>query len=250
MSKPVAVLIHGFLGHTSDWDAVAARLDLSFDVRRVFLPGHDRSVRDKMDGWGFDDAVAATASRIGACDLLVGYSMGGRIALDAVLSGRVRPRAVVIVSSSIGIADAAEREARRADDRARADAIVRDGLPAFLRAWYRMPLFSSLDARPELREKLVALRSAGDAESLAEAMRAMTVGGQPHYGDALARCELPILFLAGDRDPVYARAMADAARLSRRGSHRIVHGSGHMPHIEAAHETADAIVEFWNTEAR
>jgi len=250
MRKPVAVLLHGFLGHPSDWDDVSSRLVGDVSVRCPFLPGHDPAKPREVRGLGFADCVRVAGERIGACDLLVGYSMGGRMALAAMLDGRVQPRAAVIISASIGLESDAARVDRRVADLRLAEDLERDGLPVFLESWYRLPLFSSLDARPDLREALMAKRSAGDAASLADALRAMSVAGQPDFAPALRSCGTPVLFIAGDADPKYAAEAARAARLSRPGLHRIVRDSGHMPHIEQPAAVAAAIREFLATEAR
>src|SRR4051812_15967327 len=95
-------LLHGFAGDPASWDEIAIAGD------RVALPGHLGGGPLAPTWAGNLDAIAA---RLGRCDVVVGYSLGARVALGLVVAGHV-PRAVLI-SANPGIADA-ERAARRA----------------------------------------------------------------------------------------------------------------------------------------
>ena len=74
---------------------------------------------------------------------VVGYSMGGRVALHLALGAPERVAALVLESASPGIADAAQRAARVKSDEALADDIERLGIEAFVDRWEAQPLFAS-----------------------------------------------------------------------------------------------------------
>src|SRR6185295_14255008 len=100
------VLLHGFAGDPASWD------DVAIDADRIALPGH-LGGGPLAPMWAAN--LEAIAARIGRCDVVVGYSLGARVALGLVVGGHV-PRAILI-SANPGIPDH-ERPARRASDAA------------------------------------------------------------------------------------------------------------------------------------
>lgn len=211
-------LLHGFLGDPAVWDRVA----VPGTTRALALPGHGGGpVRAT---WAAN--LAAVADAIGACDVVVGYSLGARLALGLVAAGHA-PRAILI-SVNPGLADdaAAERAARRASDAAWARRLRADGLPAFLDAWEAQPLFASQARAPA--DELAARRArrlAHDPEQLARSLEAMGLAEMPDHRAAITaeRCAL----IAGADDARYvAIARALPAPLE------VIAAAGHDPTLE------------------
>ncbi len=110
--------------------------------------------------------------------ILLGYSMGGRIALYTAFSHFFR--ALILESASPGLADAAEREQRRRSDAALAESIERDGVAAFVEHWEQLPLFASQsNLALETRQSLHRQRLANRAHGLANSLRGVGTGEQP-----------------------------------------------------------------------
>ena len=212
--RPPVVLLHGFLGRGADWRAVRERLPDTWNVRAPDLPGHGAAADPA--GFTMDDAadlVLADLARAGlaAPADVVGYSMGGRLALHVAVTRPWAVRRAVVVSGSPGLRTAPERAARRRVDAERAAALQAD-FPAFVERWYRMPLWASLpDA---LRQRLTADRIAhNDPAGLAASLAGMGTGAQPGHWDALAGISAPVWAVAGALDPTFvglARQMAAA----------------------------------------
>ncbi|WP_420454925.1 alpha/beta fold hydrolase [Rubrivirga sp.] len=223
------VLLHGFLGRGADWDAVRAGLPQAWDVAAPDLPGHGTATDLDAQAYTMDGAAArVVAERDGPVDL-VGYSMGGRLALHVAVT---RPRAVrrlVLVSASPGLRTARERAERRALDAVRAAEIAAD-LPAFVDRWYRMPLF---DLPAALRRHLTADRIAhNDAAELGRSLAGMGTGAQPSHWGALAGISTLALAVAGERDAKFVRlagAMAEAGGVGV----ALVPGAAHLLPAEA-----------------
>ena len=202
------VLLHGFLGRGADWRAVRAALPSAWAVDAPDLPGHGRAASAPCTMDAAADRVLA--GQAGPVDV-VGYSMGGRLALHLAVTRPEAVRRVVVVSGSPGLPAEAERAARRTLDANRAAAIRAD-LPGFVRAWYRMPLWHSLSE--PLRQRLIADRIAHNRPAgLAASLAGMGTGAQPSHWDALAGISVPVWAVAGALDARYlrlARQMAEA----------------------------------------
>jgi len=235
--QPV-VLLHGFTGRADAWGELAERLARRRRVIAFDLPGHGDSPAPA-------DPSAARLPRVadalvGALDALrvgdavwLGYSLGGRLALHVAAAHPARVRALVLESTSPGLADAAERRARAAADARLADAIERDGLERFVDAWLAQPLFATQAELPaEVRARERARRLTGSAGGYAAALRAMSVGEQDPLWQHLGSLAMPVLLLAGARDVKYARiARAMAARLPD-ARLALIEGAGHAVHLE------------------
>jgi 2-succinyl-6-hydroxy-2,4-cyclohexadiene-1-carboxylate synthase len=180
----VTVAIHGFLGEARDWDFLR---QAGFDIRAVDL---FRTYPLPM--------LAAAA------DAIVGYSMGGRLALQVLLSGATFSRAV-IVSAGLGIDDPAERIARRQRDELWAQRFERDDWRELMHEWNAQPLF---DGEGVPREE-----SDFDRRALAAALREWSPAVLPPVAARLHEIEIPLLWIAGARDAKYVAEGTRAVEL-------------------------------------
>lgn len=247
---PAVVLLHGFLGCKEDWQLVRTALEPRLRVIAVDLPGHgDTHVVRFPEDYSVDGTCAlldGLFDRLALRDtILAGYSMGGRIALAYAVHTPQRLRGLLLESASPGIAGAAERERRRAEDEQRAAALEREGLQAFVEAWERQPLFASqAGVAPELRKIQRDLRLRGDAAAVAASLRAAGTGAQPWLGDHLATLALPVLLVTGSLDSKFetiARQMLAVLPDARWTS--AAH-TGHNVHLENPQFFADALAAF------
>ena len=216
------VLLHGFAGDPASWD------DVAIDGDRIALPGHQGGGPLARD-WATN--LAAIAARIGLCDVVVGYSLGARVALGLVIGGHV-PRGVLI-SVNPGIADL-ERAARRAGDAAWAQLARQRGIAAFIDAWLAQPLFATQARAPAERlAARTARRLALDPEQLAQSLETMGLAEMPDYR---RRIDHRVKLIAGADDAKYvAIARALPAPLE------LIAGSGHDPLLEQPRALTAAI---------
>lgn len=229
---PPLVCLHGFLGTSGDWADLAARLP----HRRVValdLPGHGDATDLPDAAYAFDAAVQAVADTIGAlggarCDL-VGYSMGGRVALAVALAHPNIIHTLTVESASPGLPSETDRAERRALDADRASALLAD-LPGFLRDWYALPLFATLSASQCV--DMIGERARGDAQELACGLVGMGTGAMPDLWPRLHTLTRPVRLVVGARDAKFVRvARQMAARLPDAAVH-VVEGAGHNVHVE------------------
>ena len=143
-SKPTVLLLHGFMGSGRDWAAVIALLRESFHCVTVDLPWHGQSagVPDDVDAFAWTAAQIATIAREREAVALVGYSLGGRVALWTAVHHPNVCHQLILESANPGLREG--REARQAWDEAMAVKLETMPFARFLDEWYRLPLFDSL----------------------------------------------------------------------------------------------------------
>ncbi len=163
---PSLMLLHGFTGGAQSWDHLKPALSPRFAMILPDLPGHGiTQASDDPARYRMERCVADLIAILDALDIerthLLGYSMGGRLALAAAIEHQDRIASLILESASPGLADAAERRARVASDNALADLIERDGIEAFVARWERMPLFATQERLPQAVRARLAAQSSG-----------------------------------------------------------------------------------------
>lgn len=244
------LLLHGFTGSAETWAPLTRAIGDGIETIAVDLPGHGRSsAPDDPSRYALartaDDLVRVLDALGIARTAVLGYSMGGRVALRMALRHRDRVSALVLESASPGIADPDERIARVRADGELADAIERDGVEAFVARWERLPLWASQGALPAaVRARLRAQRLRNRASGLANSLRGAGAGADPDVRAELGTLRIPIVLIAGALDTKYvalARAMAADIPIAQA---EIVPEAGHAVHLERPEAFAGIVAGF------
>jgi 2-succinyl-6-hydroxy-2,4-cyclohexadiene-1-carboxylate synthase len=241
---PRIFALHGFTGVGDDYRALAYHLGQAFLAPD--LMGHGRSsAPTSRHAYKLEQIINNLSDLMDPMDILMGYSLGARLALELVCQGLVRPRAMILLSGTPGLEDPAERAIRRAEDDARADAIMTLGASAFLESWRQTPLIRSQErACVRLKNAMQAGRSQHCSAGLAGAVSSLSPGRIPHRWDDLAAIETPTLLVSGSEDPKYSH-LAERMQLEFKSARILtLEGVGHAPHIEAPNETSLGIRQF------
>jgi 2-succinyl-6-hydroxy-2,4-cyclohexadiene-1-carboxylate synthase len=189
----VITCLHGFLGNPRDWDFLR---EAGFAIETPPL-----------------DAIPDRG------DTLLGYSLGGRLALQALLNGAIYKRAI-LVSTGLGIEDDSARAARRASDEAWAQRFESEDFETVMAAWNAQPVL----AGPSLP------RTRDDYDP--RALREWSSGALPPVASRLHELTIPTLWIAGARDSKYVAEAHRGASLAR-GKVAIVDDAGHRVPWEA-----------------
>ena len=247
---PPLVLLHGFTGASDTWGDLVGTLGGEYRTIAPDLVGHGRSEAP--------EAVARYAIRRAAADLVallralgheraawLGYSLGGRVALQIAVDHPEAVAALLLEGASPGIADEAEREARRSSDEALAGRIERDGVEAFVDEWEQVPLFASQRALPaEARAAVRATRLAQRAQGLANSLRGMGAGAQAPLHERLPSIAAPALLMAGSLDTKYVAIAREMARTLPDATIEVIEGAGHAAHLERPEAFVQVVRDF------
>ena len=255
-SGPPLVLLHGFTGSATSWGPLAEMLAARFTLLAVDIVGHGASSKpEEVDRYAIEraarDAVTAMLAFGFRRSAWLGYSMGGRLALYVAAALPEAVERLVLIGASPGLAEPAEREARRAADEALADRIEAEGVPAFVDYWESLPLFETQQRLPTgMRRAIRRGRLANDAQGLANSLRGMGTGAQPSLHDQLGDITAPSLLLSGSLDARFAAIAGEMAATMPNARAVRVPGAGHAAHIEKAAYCVRTITAFLEEGAR
>lgn len=249
--QPPLVLLHGFTGSAASWgaylDTFAAH---GMHVIALDMLGHGQSdaprqaQRYSIEHCRADILAVMQALSIAPQEaVLLGYSMGGRIALYTALSGYFR--VLILESASAGIEQPLGREQRRQSDERLAQLIEREGVPGFVAYWEQLPLFASQRAlAAEVRNMLHMQRLQNRAIGLANSLRGVGTGAQPALYEQLPTLQLPVLLLAGELDQKFVATAQRMAQLLPQAQLHIIEGAGHTIHLEQPAQFERHVLDF------
>lgn len=234
---PDVVLLHGFTHTGASWDPVVAALGESYRALALDIRGHGAaSDRTPVSLEAVLDDLAALAP---ARFTLVGYSMGGRIALHAALRFGHRLDRLILIGASPGIADPAERAARRAGDEELARGLERSSIEQFAARWAQTPVLAGQP--PAVAAAAHADRLRNEPAGLARALRGLGTGTLPSLWDRLGDVAVPAALVVGRRDEKFTAVAAEMARRLADADVTVVPGAGHAVHLEAPKRVARVI---------
>ena len=165
--------------------------------------------------------------------ILLGYSMGARVALAYAVEYSNKLAGLVLVGGSPGISEEKERNVRVTEDEVLANYIMEHGAEAFINHWRKKPLIATQDNIT--RDVLVDMqknRMTNTAMGLAESLRGMGTGVMSSYWDCLENIDCETMIVTGSED-IRFREIGDCmSQKIKRGSHKVIDGVGHAAHLE------------------
>lgn len=282
---PPVVLLHGFMQSSTSWDSIARSLTNRFCVYVLDFIGHGLTEKSKKPArYTYEDMAASVDYflRKVVCaqekrgrekrvhtrrDLtnrsqtkhtqikrahVIGYSMGGRIALRLLQTSSDLLASVVLESCNLGCATQAERTEAAQRNQGWVDRIQHDGMEAFVNYWETLPMFAT---QKELGwDKLLhASRAANNPTSMVLCLQGSGKQAMPLTEVTLEAVRdqrkkgLSMLYIYGDKD---AKSAAVAATLEAEGVLVSAIPAGHNVHLEAPMLYLKEVVHFLaNTEA-
>ncbi|MGF2034736.1 MAG: 2-succinyl-6-hydroxy-2,4-cyclohexadiene-1-carboxylate synthase [Nostoc sp. CmiVER01] len=253
INKPLILLLHGFMGNFNEFDEAIKVLAEHFSYLTLDLPGHG-----KTQVLGSDEyyTIQPTAQviinlldelKIDKC-YLIGYSMGGRLALYLTLHFPERFIKVVLESASPGLATEAERLERVRRDTQIAiklsRSIIQTDFAAFLSNWYNQPIFGYIKNHPEYN-RMIESRLQNDPHELDKSLRFMGTGCQPSLWEKLQENKIPLLLLVGEYDKKFISINTEMVQICEFAQLKIISNAGHNIHFENTLTFVENIKDFF-----
>jgi 2-succinyl-6-hydroxy-2,4-cyclohexadiene-1-carboxylate synthase len=176
---------------------------------------------------------------------LLGYSMGGRLALTFALLYPGRVRKLILESTSPGLATEDEKQHRRMKDAELANFIKEQGIIAFVDYWEEIPLFSTMKRLPrETQEKIRKQRLKNSPIGLANSLLGMGTGSQPSWWSKLAELTCEVLLITGSEDHKFCATAKRMMKELKNSSWVVIEGSGHAIHVEEPEKFGTIVSDF------
>lgn len=239
-------MLHGWGMNSRCWGAFAEHLSRSFTLHLVDLPGHGTAARSGQ-GWDSADRVSRLLERLPGAAWL-GWSLGGRIALDAALQQPTALSHLILISTNPCFI--ANRQWGCGMDpqvfAAFASAVERDPVGA-LERFNGLQVAGSSNARATLK----ALRetSAAAAPAAAALVTGLQLLGDPGLLTRLHDIRVPTLWIGGSQDRlVPLEAMRRSSSLIPGSAFAAIEGAGHAAFISHAAEMQELVSGFLRME--
>lgn len=247
---PPLLLLHGFTGSSSNWEPFVSNWMKNYTVIRFDHIGHGKSdcIKDfkrySMEETINDILAILEQLRVDKVNVL-GYSMGGRIALGLAATAPEKMNSLILESSSPGLLFEEERQKRRENDEALAYYILEKGIEKFIDKWESIPLFESQQKLPQdLKDKLQRQRLSNSTLGLANSLRGIGTGSQPSFWNKLREINIPTLLLVGKLDIKFCKIAEKMVSIMPNAEKIEISGAGHAIHVECPEFFGKIVMEW------
>ena len=243
-NPPLCVFLHGLLGDKTDWQPVIkilAEKAPRLACVALDLPWHGDAKQEKVRDFAEASAWLQQAIKRAGQNkkvFLVGYSLGGRLALDYAL--RYRPAnlcGLILEGANFGLQSETERVARGQNDCNWAQRFANEPLADVLNDWYQQPVFAHLNAAQ--RAALIERRGQNNGQAISQMLQATSLAKQPDFRAQLADLNCPLVYICGEKDTKFQQIARSAEMRPI-----LIRGAGHNAHQENPQEFAEQLYKI------
>ena len=243
-------LIHGFAGSSEDWKECLEFLNVKYNTISVDMPGFGKSDKPEIVQFyqpGYLNLIIDEIIHRLKLEnvVLVGYSMGGRIALNYCMYNQSKIKILIVESSSPGIQNLYEREERKRKDNELINLIQSQGLRGFVEYWSGIELFQSQKNLPLNKQLTQNIRRYQNSPiGLINSLKGFGTGEMEPLWKNLNELEMPTLLITGEYDLKYNMINQDMKKMIPVSQHTIVPEAGHNIHLEKPEEFVILVDNF------
>lgn len=249
-SKDVVLFLHGFTGCAEDWFPVFEQLPDKYNYVAMDIVGHGKSDAPgdstKYNVESLIQQIKFVKDHITKEKIfLLGYSMGGRLALSYASVYPDDLKGVILESASAGIKNDEERNKRYEEDLKIAEFIETHTLEEFIEMWQDQEIFNTQRRFSNDRlKKLKKKKSSGSKIGYANSLKGFSTGIMPPVHDKLKKMPLKVLLITGDLDSKFTGINARLAKRFFKAKHKIVRNSGHNTHLEDSKRFIEIVLNY------
>jgi len=232
------VLLHGFTGDSNTWKPFYQQWCKDRKLIVIDIIGHGQSdspqdlERYKMLSVSKDIRKILDLLKIEKTDIL-GYSMGGRLALSFAIQYPPFVRKLILESSSPGLLTEQERKHRQIQDKKICDFIQKNGIEEFVEYWGNISLFSTQKNLPiHKQEEIKVQRLKNSVIGLCNSLIGMGTGTQPSWWAHLHKLEADTLLVTGILDQKFCSIAEEMKKGIKNVEWVNVEECGHAIHVE------------------
>lgn len=233
MQYPTLIFLPGFMGRACDFDELRSRLS-DYDSIGLEIP--------TADSWHGNLQILADA--IPHHSVLIGYSMGARLALGTALLANHKLIGLVLISGNPGLESDSQCKQRWQMDQQWAQRLELENKASFLHDWYEQAVFSHTPHC--IRSDEVGRKLTYDSDTWSKVMRVNSLAKQPNYWPTIENLSMPVLAVAGEDDEKYAKIAIRFTQRSQSPLSRamIFAECGHIVHHEQPEKLSDSIRDY------
>jgi 2-succinyl-6-hydroxy-2,4-cyclohexadiene-1-carboxylate synthase len=250
-TKPVLLFIHGFASSLEEWVEVINLLD-KYQSVAVDLPGFgDSEIPVKSEYYSQDFLSWLIKEIIIQLELknvlLVGYSMGGRAALSFAVKHFSMIKGLILESSSAGIKDVQERNARIKSDEELIKFIESNSIKKFVDYWTNLEIFNTQKKLSQEKLDIIKkIKLKQNKVGLINSLKEFGTGKILPLWDKLNKVNLPILLITGELDKKFCKINSEMVTQFPNAKHILVENAGHNIHLEKPLEFVNLLDKFLN----
>lgn len=244
------LLLHGFTGDSSTWTPFCPVWGKHSKLIIPDIIGHGETEspedikRYKIESAAEDLILLLDQLEIEKIDLL-GYSMGGRLALTLAILYPERVRKLILESASPGLKTDEERMLRRMKDEELANFINDQGIIAFVDYWEAIPLFSTMNSLPNsIKKSIREQRLANNAKGLVNSLLGMGTGSQASWWGKLDQLGCEVLLLTGEKDEKFCKIAERMLKDMNKALWIVINDGGHAIHVEQKEKFGTIVSDF------
>jgi 2-succinyl-6-hydroxy-2,4-cyclohexadiene-1-carboxylate synthase len=224
--------LHGALGSESDWDFLKSAAPIN-DYAQI-VPVNLYAFPGKLDVWA--KKFCASLSAAEGPYVLLGYSLGARLAMHALIEKPEIFAGSIFVSAHSGLKNDIERKTRKIWDENWSTKLLRESSEVFLEAWNAQGVFENSLPKEglEKRPKLEIVRAFTD----------WSLANQENLLPKLKSVQSPMLWVYGQNDPKFRELARNALTNLPQAKGLEIAGGGHRLLCDKPSELAHAILSF------
>ncbi len=245
---PNLVLLHGFLGSGKSFQKLIPNLKTFCNPITIDLLGHGETEGSEMHYRFSAKEQIADLNKLISEQLtiplfLLGYSMGGRLALQLTLQRPDLYKGLILESTTFGIESKQERQARQELDATRADSIM-GNFDQFLESWKTMPMFNSSPQSIDTEAQHFSIQKAQNPLWMNNSLLGFGTGSMPCVKDRLPSISTHVQLIAGSKDFKFVGIMNAMLKDLNEGQLDVIKDSGHRVHLDQPEAYISVIRDF------
>jgi 2-succinyl-6-hydroxy-2,4-cyclohexadiene-1-carboxylate synthase len=242
------LFLHGFMGDCHEFDQILPYFWDDFYCLVIDLPGHGQTeVMGDDSNYGMEKTAIALINFLEYFQLskigLIGYSMGGRLALYLALHFPEKFSHLILESASPGLQSAIARKKRIEHDGQWIKKLKNENFSDFLSEWYQQGLFDSLRKLSDF-PALFARRLNNSPAKLAKSLQYLGTGQQISLWEKLSQGSVPLLLLVGGQDHKFVAINQKIAVDYSQAQLEVFSHCGHNLHLEDSHDFTLLLRQF------